>query len=823
MEPCNVIVLTPPGEIEPSLAIAANRTGALGVLDLEFTQDPTQVASVIDRLSRFTSNRFGLLIRPNALQLDHFLSGLAKPSFIILVGGDCPALAECVRKLRAASIEVLLEAISIAEAVQGIELGVDGLILKGHEAGGRIGADTSFVLLQKWHQYANRHDLKVPFLVRGGIGPNTTAACLAAGARGVVLDSQVLLARESPQSDTMRKRIAGLDGSETAVLGGRLGEMYRIYARPDSPSVQELSREEERLQTSDLSTEKKRAAWRQAVQSQVSGDPTRGVWLIGQDMAIAASLAKSGVTVAGIVQSLCTAASKQIETAKRLQHLSESSPLAKAHGTKYPLLQGPMTRVSDTAAFADAVAIGGALPFLALALLRKTETEQLLAQTKAKLGTRPWGVGILGFVPPEIRNEQLEAIRIHKPPFAIIAGGRPDQTKELESLGIPTYLHVPSPGLLRRFLKEGARRFIFEGQECGGHIGPRASFALWEAMIDVISEHLGGKPADDLHIVFAGGIHDALSSSMVAALSAGLADKGVKVGALLGTAYLFTKEAVECGAITARFQKEALSCGDTVLLETGPGHAIRCIPTPYAETFETEKRKLRDAGKSPLEIGIALERMNLGRLRVASKGLDRLGGGQEDRRQESGDKRQSENGKQRTDNGLVTVSGDEQFGRGMFMIGQVAALRNEVTTIAALHANVCGDAAHASFSPSQLLSPESDSPEPAPPPCDVAIIGLSCFYPKAGSLWSYWENILDKVNAVIEVPPTHWDWRPFYDPDPRARDKSISKWGGFMDDITFDPLWFGITPKSIPCIEPLQLLLLEAVRQGIADAGYADR
>ena len=353
------------------------------------------------------------------------------------------------------------------------------------------------------------------------------------------------------------------------------------------------------------------------------------------------------------------------------------SPLAKSHGTKYPILQGPMTRVSDTAAFADSVAAGGALPFLALALLRKAETEKLLAETKAKLGKKSWGVGILGFVPNEIRAEQLEAIRTHKPPFAIIAGGRPDQAKELEAQGIPTYLHVPSPGLLRMFLKDGARRFIFEGQECGGHVGPRASFALWEAVVEVLSEHVGGRPGDDLHVVFAGGIHDALSAAMVAALSAGLAGKGVKVGVLLGTAYLFTKEAVEAGAITARFQSEALNCGETVLLETGPGHAIRCIPTPYADVFESEKRKLRAEGKSPLEVGIALERMNLGRLRVASKGVDRTSAG-------------NGNG-----SGLAGVPADEQFARGMYMIGQVAALRDKVTTIAELHADVCADAAKA--------------------------------------------------------------------------------------------------------------------------------
>ncbi|MFM8273965.1 MAG: beta-ketoacyl synthase N-terminal-like domain-containing protein, partial [Gemmata sp.] len=499
---------------------------------------------------------------------------------------------------------------------------------------------------------------------------------------------------------------------------------------------------------------------------------------------------------------------KHLASARKLQHLAPDSPLAKSHGTKYPILQGPMTRVSDTAAFANSVADGGALPFLALALLRKAETDKLLAEAKAKLGKKPWGVGILGFVPNEIRSEQLEAIRTHRPPFAIIAGGRPDQAKELESQGIPTYLHVPSPGLLKMFLKDGARRFIFEGQECGGHIGPRTSFALWEAMVEVLLDSTGARPADDLHVVFAGGIHDALSAGMVAALSAPLAEKGVKVGVLLGTAYLFTREAVAGGAITERFQQEALGCGDTVLLETGPGHAIRCIPTPYADVFEAEKRKLKAEGKSPLEVGIALERMNLGRLRVASKGVDRP----------SSVSREPKATGTANGDGLVHVAAADQYARGMYMIGQVAGLRDAVTTIAELHANVTDSL----VLPEGALRTLHIEPD-APPPCDIAIIGLSCFYPNATSLWGYWENILAKTNAVIEIPPSHWDWRPYYDPDPRAKDKMVSKWGGFMSDIVFDPLKYGITPKSIPNIEPLQLLLLEAVNQALGDAGYLDR
>ena len=797
MEPSDLIVLTPPGAAGPAVAIAAARAGARGTLDLEFGVDAGRAAEAVRRLARF-AGRWGLKVRSDA---GREVPADVRPGWVVLAGGDLPELPAAVKSWRDAGAEVLVEAVSLPEAVRAVGLGADGVVLKGHEAGGRIGSDTSFVLVQKWRRHADRAGVSLPLWVQGGIGLNTAAACLAAGARGVVLDSQVLLAKESPLGEAARKRVAGMDGGETAVLGLKLGEAYRVYARPDSPAFAELVKDEEVLLAAGRPADEVRGLWRRAVASRVAADPAEGVWPVGQDVAGTAGLAAKFVTVAGIVQAVAARAVKQLDAARRLNPLAEGSPLAKSHGVKYPILQGPMTRVSDTAAFARAVADGGGLPFLALALMRKAETEKLLAETKARLGKRPWGVGILGFVPNEIRSEQLDAIRAVKPPVAVIAGGRPDQAKELEAIGIPTYLHVPSPGLLRMFLKDGAKRFVFEGQECGGHVGPRASFALWEAVTEVLLDHLGNKPGDDIHVAFAGGVHDALSGAMVAAVAAGLAEKGVKAGAWLGTAYLFTEEAVTAGAITTRFQREALGCDATVLLETSPGHAIRVIPTPYADDFEVEKRKLRAEGKSPLDVGLALERMNLGRLRVASKGVDRAA---------------SVNG---NGSGLAAVGDDDQFRRGMYMIGQVAALRDTVTTIAELHANVCRGL---SGLQSELRIPQSAIPD-APPPCDVAIIGVSCFYPRSVGAQEYWENILGKVNAVIEIPPSHWDWRPYYDPDPRAKDKMVSKWGGFMSDVVFDPLRYGITPKSIPNIEPLQLLLLEAVNQAIGDAGYLDR
>src|SRR5262249_26085593 len=161
-----------------------------------------------------------------------------------------------------------------------------------------------------------------------------------------------------------------------------------------------------------------------------------------------------------------------VDNARVARVLAPDAAFTKSHGTRYPIVQGPMTRVSDTGAFAEAVAEAGGLPFLALALMRGDQVADLLQQTAQRPGHRRGGVGLLGFVPRALRDERGDAVRRVKPPFALIAGGRPDQSRALEVVGITTYLHVPSPQLLELFLDEGARRFVFEGRECGGHAGP---------------------------------------------------------------------------------------------------------------------------------------------------------------------------------------------------------------------------------------------------------------------------------------------------------------------------------------------------------------
>jgi acyl transferase domain-containing protein/NAD(P)H-dependent flavin oxidoreductase YrpB (nitropropane dioxygenase family) len=695
------------------------------------------------------------------------------------------AWVELSRRRVLAVAEVTSRDAACAAAAAGFE----ALVLAGHEAGGRGSDSSSFILLQ-----AVLGAVDVPVWVRGGIGPRSAAACLAAGARGVVLDGGLLLARESPLDGATRARIERWDGSETQVIGPGVGkgEALRVHALPGSAALARLKV----AATSGVD------AWRRARSTEIGWGPAQA-WPAGQDAAWAARLASRFVTVGGIVHGVEQAIDEALALARRHRPLAEGASLAAAHGTRYPIVQGPMTRVSDNVPFALAVAEGGGLPFLALALMRGPDVRSLLTDAATRLAGRAWGVGILGFVPSELRHEQMDEIRRARPPLALIAGGRPDQARLLESEGIATYLHVPSPGLLRRFLNEGARRFVLEGRECGGHVGPRTSFVLWEQASEVILDAIEGPEAvaaADLHLLFAGGIHDARSAAAVAALAAPLAERGVRAGVLVGTGYLFTTEAVTTGAIVPGFQEEAIRCGTTVLLETGPGHEVRVSPTPFAERFEAERQRLLAEGRKAEEIRLALESLNAGRLRVAAKGTDRSEG---------------------AGSPLVTVAEPDQVRRGLYMVGQAATLRERITSIAALHHEIsAGGAARLDAIETRAVRVEQSS---RARPSDVAIIGLAAIVPGAGDVRTFWENTLRGHDAITEVPADRWDWRLYFDPDPKATDKITSKWGGFVPEIPFDPLRYGMPPASLPSIEPLHLLTLEAVRAALDDAGYRNR
>ncbi|MRV71683.1 SDR family NAD(P)-dependent oxidoreductase [Duganella sp. FT92W] len=749
-----VLIVSPFETPDHRLVADAMRAGAFAFLDVG--RDWPQARAAIERVQAAAPGGFGLRL-PEGVHLDESALAPLRGRVNVLMHA-APAGFQALP-----GFFHLVQVVSLEEALEAQRLGADGLILKGAESGGRVGAFNSFILLQQTHGR-----LTLPYWAQGGMGPHGAAAAVLAGAQGVLYDSQLALMPAAQNRSSLHPVFRAINGSETAVAGG-----YRFLRHKLLPDVDDETGREQLL-------------------ARMKG--ADAPLLAGEDLALAQLFHALYGDVAGLVHATEEAIAGHLRQAARAPLFGADTAFAKEYGLRYPLVQGPMAQVSDRPGFAAAVADAGAMPSIALALLPPERARPILEQTREHVGGKPWCVGLLGFLPPELYKAQAELVLAMAPSHVILAGGRPDQARIFEQHGVKAFLHCPTTGLFERFLADGARRFVFEGRECGGHVGPLSSMTLWEGQI---ARALESEACAELSLLFAGGLHDRLSGALLAAMCAPLAALGAKIGISMGTAYLFTGEAVREGAIVAAYQELAVASNETALVQTRPGHVTRCLRTPYVDFLEQERLRLRNEGKSRDEIFLALEQMNAGHLRIASKGSKRI-------------------------DGVATqVDAGTQLSEGMYMIGDVACLRQQVLSIAGLHEELAASA--------QLLRQYRDDraarAQQRGAPCDIAIVGMAGIFPGALTAQQFWANIIEGKDSVTEVPDTRWSKALYYDPKAAGArgEKTNSKWGGFVPDFHFDPGLFGIPPQSLGSIDPAQIAGLLVAYQALQDAGYLER
>ncbi|MGO4261559.1 SDR family NAD(P)-dependent oxidoreductase [Lysobacter sp. TAB13] len=104
---------------------------------------------------------------------------------------------------------------------------------------------------------------------------------------------------------------------------------------------------------------------------------------------------------------------------------------------------------------------------------------------------------------------------------------------------------------------------------------------------------------------------------------------------------------------------------------------------------------------------------------------------------------------------------------------------------------------------------------------DVAVIGVAGRYPGAATLDALWANLLEGRHAISEIPASRWDYRRYFDPEPKPG-RMYCKWGGFIDDVDrFDAGFFGVAPWLARYMDPQERLFLEQAWACVEDAGYA--
>ncbi|MDT5058950.1 MAG: hypothetical protein QOF66_7316, partial [Mycobacterium sp.] len=109
--------------------------------------------------------------------------------------------------------------------------------------------------------------------------------------------------------------------------------------------------------------------------------------------------------------------------------------------------------------------------------------------------------------------------------------------------------------------------------------------------------------------------------------------------------------------------------------------------------------------------------------------------------------------------------------------------------------------------------------EPAP---RFAIVGYAARFPGAPDADRFWDVLREGRDAISVVPKDRWDVDEFFDPEPGASGKVVTRRAGLVDDVTgFDAPFFGISAREARWVDPQHRLLLETAWRAVEHSGTA--
>jgi malonyl CoA-acyl carrier protein transacylase/acyl carrier protein len=785
-----LIIYNPIGVYSKDYFTAAAESGALPVFDTEYFAAENSIEHIKElEKSGFI---FGVRVNLNNDSVVDFLNTTYVNNLTTVIV-TCDETADLQSsRITTNEYKLLLEVYNIGLVDVAQDFLADGVIVRGNEAPGRVSSHTSFLLLQ-W--YIENSDL--PVIVHGGVGHYTGAGMFAAGASGVVLDDQLYLVDESPLSENFKDAVRKLEEKDSILVGQSLGRLYRFHTKLSTKIIKELKEKESKLINEEncditlFNEIKKSLTFVNDENAQVN----QALFFLGPDAIFAKNFIKNSGKLKDVVFALFKRVGEVLTYVDEYDPMVVDSPLAKDHGTKYPITQGPMANISDNADFAGEVFKQGALPFLALGSLPKDVAEKMMKEGIEKAGTV--GAGMIGISSlNQTIDDHMNLIKELKIPFALFAGGQPGQVNELEAAGTKAYLHTPAASILENAVKNGVKRCIFEGREAGGHVGSLTSMVLWETSIQRLVNQFSDK-INSLTLIFAGGIGSKTGTIFISGMSSFLAAMGAKIGIQVSTTYLFTKEIVESGAIQPLYQKLMQEKNETIVMGETLGLSTRSLVTPFS-VMKVCKEHERIKDNLPLkERKTAYEKENLGSLLIGAKAFCIS----------------FPNGKFQMD----PVTEDEAHERGNYMAGDALIFKDQQTTITEVHEEFIE---HKSDLYKNLNALEVITDQANEVNDEIAIVGMGAIYPESNNYDEFWKNILDKKYFIKEVPNERLDHELYYNADRKVEDKTYTKIAGVIEQFEFDHEKYGYTKEEAAEMSRTQKMILESAIQAVEDAGY---
>ncbi|MFH0823351.1 MAG: acyltransferase domain-containing protein, partial [Pseudomonadota bacterium] len=688
------------------------------------------------------------------------------------------------------------------------------LALKGSEASGFVGSETTLILYSGVRGLIRRMTDPAKIIVWGGIGcPEAAAAFLAAGAAGIVFESVHWLTDLFGLDQAMSEKISKLRPAHTELTGLNLGVPCRLFNKGNSRAVKGLRDFAGSLCGEEVGDKQRRSfaqrikqEWMHPLDSDFGRDE---VLPLGVEAAFASSFVQRfGRKTEEAIEGFVTEIERICRRAPEIVNSFVRSPAAREMGVKYPFVQGAMSWITDEPKFAAAVAEAGGLPTIALGLMDDAALSERLNRLTETMGDRPFAVNVITLAENPFRELHLSKIKEIKPRFAVIAAGEPSQAAELLEAGIDVIYIAPNEDLMKMAFDVGVRWVVCEGNEAGGHVGEHSTLTLAQTVIEL--RRLMPDLFEGRRIVLAGGICGRETAFMAAMMGADAIQ--------MGTVYLATKEIVESGALSPLYQRLIVgsSLGGTVVTGEGSGLRVRSLRSPRVEAICELEREFMSGSGEESSFRQQMEHLAAGSLFVAAKGLAGPGG--------------------------QPLPEAECVERGQFMSGAAAGVLEGVVTLDELHASLAEgplavglpfvgpvrqrpirvertdpDGATASTVREQAVRKAGRPAESE----RIAITGMAMVNALGTSPEEVWDAVLAMKSGIVHVPRTRWDHGIFYDPRPRASEKTYCRVGAFQN-VEISRKDLGIPPQDFRTMTESTKITMWLARNAIEESGILD-
>lgn len=102
----------------------------------------------------------------------------------------------------------------------------------------------------------------------------------------------------------------------------------------------------------------------------------------------------------------------------------------------------------------------------------------------------------------------------------------------------------------------------------------------------------------------------------------------------------------------------------------------------------------------------------------------------------------------------------------------------------------------------------------------VAIVGCGLLVPQAQSVSEFWYNVLNRVDAIGDLPRSRWDVDKLIGASHELGSLLKTPLAGVVQMPTFNPARYGLPPAAVRSLDPSVFLALLAGEQALRDAKY---